>query len=422
MHILLKKAKILNSASPYNRRRLDILIKNGIIKEIGKDLSADGAKVVTSRNLHVSSGFVDIGTQICEPGFEFRETLESIRDAAFSGGYTTIASLPNTQPVIQNRPEVEYLINRGKALGIDVRPIGALSHDTQGKDLTQMMEMKEAGAVAFSDGRMSIQNSGLLMRALLYVKSFDGIIMDQPNDASLVHDGQIHEGKMSTMLGMEGFPSLSEELMVARNLSLLEYTASRLHLRCISTRESIQLIKEAQKSGLPVTTDVSAFHLMFQDKYLDSFDSNYKIFPPFRSRRDIAAMIKGLKEGTIQHITALHEPLEVERKKLEFPYADFGSIGLESAFPMALTALRGKIALTEIINKFTSGPRSILGIDKPEIMKGASANLAVFDPTKEWTFSEKHIYSQSKNAAAIGHNFVGQVIGAITKDAYFLKS
>jgi dihydroorotase len=422
MHILLKKAKILHPSSPYNNRRLDILIQNGMITEIGKDLSSDGAIVVTSKNLHVSTGFVDIGTQICEPGFEFRETVESIRNAAFAGGYTTLATLPNTLPVIQNRSEVEFVINRGKALGIDIKPIGALSQDTEGKDLTQMMEMREAGAVGFSDGRKSIQNSGLLMRALLYVKSFDGVIIDQPNDASLIHEGQMHEGKMSTMLGMEGLPSIAEELMVARNLSILEYTHSRMHLRCISTRDSIQLIKDAQKRGLPVTTDVSAFHLMFQDTDLGTFDTHLKVFPPFRTKRDISALIKGIKDGTVQHVSALHEPLELERKKLEFPYADFGSIGLESAFAMAHTALKGKISLAHIVHTFTSGPRSILRIPEPEIDIGKTVSLSVFDPDKAWTFTKDSIRSYSKNSAAIGHRFIGKVIGAISKDAYLLNS
>ncbi len=422
MHILLKKAKILNPVSPYHRRRLDILVKNGIIREIGKDLSADKAEIITSRNLHVSAGFVDIGTQICEPGYEFRETIETIRDAAFAGGYTAIASLANTDPVIQNRSEVEFVINRGKACGIEIHPIGALSQDTAGKDLTQMMEMHEAGAVGFSDGRKPIQDSGLLMRAFLYIKPFQGIVFDIPYDENIAPHGQIHEGKVSTRLGLEGIPSIAEEIMIARNLSLLEYADSKLHLRGISTREGLQLIREAQKSGLPVTCDVSAFHLMFSEEDLESFDSNLKLFPPLRTKKDISALVRGLKDGVIQHIASFHDPLEIERKKLEFPYADFGSLGLESAFAMAHTALKGKLALGDLVHQFTDGPRTILGLETPVIDAGQPANMAVFDPDKEWTFTDAHIRSQSRNAAAMGIKFTGKVLATITKQSYFQNS
>lgn len=417
MQLLLRNAKILVPSSPFHRRRLDIYLRNGKIQKIGKNLSADASvRKLESKNLHVSAGWMDIGTQLGEPGFEIRETLETLTAAAHAGGYTTVASLPNTKPVIQNRSEVEYLRQRGTALGLELLPTGALSVDTDGKDLTEMMEMNAAGAVGFSDGRKSIQNSGLLLRALLYVKSFGGTIINLPNDILLSPDGQMNEGKMSTMLGMTGIPNMAETLMVERDISLLSYADSKLHLRCITTQQACSMIKDAQKSGLNLSCDTSAFHLFFNDTELENFDTNMKIAPPLRTQKDISGLIKAVKDGTIGHISSLHEPLEMERKKLEFPYADFGSIGLESCFAMAHTVLKEEIGLEQIIEKFTTGPRGILGLEDPKLEEGVSANLTFFDPDISWTFEEKHIKSLSKNAAALGRNFIGRVLGVVLRN------
>lgn len=423
MQILLKKAKIINPGSPHHLKRLDILVDKGIIQDISKNISPPArAKSFQSKNLHVSSGFIDIGTQICEPGFETRETLDTIRNAAFSGGYTGIASLPNTQPIIQNRSEIEYLINRGHHLGLQIHPIGALSHQTEGHDLTQMMEMHEAGAVGFSDGRKSVQDSGLLLRALLYTKPMSGLVINLPYDQNLVRNGQINEGKYSTLLGIEGIPAMSEELMVQRDIALLDYAESKLHLRCITTKDSVQFIKDAQKNGLAISADVSAFHLLFQDADMETFNSQLKVYPPFRTKRDILSLIKGLMNGTIQHICSLHEPLEEEQKKLEFTYADFGSLGLESAFAMAHTVLHPHMTIKDIVSKFTDGPRDILSLEKPKIEIGETVNLSIFDPDVEWTFEEKDIRSQSKNAAAIGRSFIGKALGAIHGNIHILEN
>ena len=417
--ILLKNAKVIDSGSPHHNKRVDIFIKNGKIVDIGKNLAKkEKVTEIISKNLCVSNGFVDIGTQVCEPGYEIRETMESISHAAFAGGYTTLVPLPNTSPPVQHRSEVEYMINRGRANGLTLYPIAALSKNIEGHDLTEMMDMHAAGAVGFSDGRKPISNSGLLMRALLYVKSFAGIIFDLPSDYSLSKNGHLHEGEVSTKLGMEGIPSLAEELAVQRNLSLLEYTESRLHLRSISAKSSIGLIKDAQKKGLQVSADVSAFHLFFTDEAMSNFDSNKKVFPPFRSLTDQTALKKALKENVFTHISSMHEPLEEERKKLEFPYADFGSIGLESAFAMAHTALENKMDLNDIVEKFTMGPRKILGILQPVIKQGEESDLTIFDPSIEWTFSEESIKSQSKNSAALGARLKGKVLGVVSKNVF----
>lgn len=417
MQLLLRNVKILAPSSPYHRRRLDVFIRNGKIQKISKNLPVDrSTRKIESKNLHVSAGWIDIGTQMGEPGFEIRETLKTLANAAHAGGYTSIASLPNTKPVIQNRSEVEYIRQRGKALGLDIYPIGALSADTGGKDLTQMMEMDAAGAVAFTDGRKSIQNSGLLLRALQYVKSFGGTIMDLPNDHLLAPEGQINEGLMSTMLGMNGIPNMAETLMVERDISLLKYSESKMHIRCISTGQACSMIRDAQKTGLNLSCDTSAFHLFLSEREVENFDTNMKVLPPLRTKKDISSLIRALKDGTITHITSLHEPLEMERKKLEFSYADFGSIGLESCFAMANTVLKGKIALEQIVEKFTSGPRTILGLEEPLIDEGASANITFFDPDLDWTFDESHIHSLSKNAAGLGRAFIGRPLGVVLRN------
>lgn len=414
MKILIKKATILQPGQDELSKK-DILIEDGIITNIAKAISDSDATVIESPNLHVSPGWFDIGAQPGQPGYEYRETMASLGKAARAGGYTSLATFPRTNPPIQSRVEIEYLQQLSDALPITVYPIGAVSQDLAGKDLTEMIDMVHAGAVAFSDGRKHPIEAGLLTRAMEYVIPYNSLIIDFPLDRSLTAEGQMHEGKVSTSMGLIGIPSVGEEITVQRDIQLVAYTRSRLHFHAISSAASIPLIQKAKGDKLSVTCDVPAMHLLLEDKDVGDFNSHLKVLPPFRESKDRKALIKGLKDGIIDHISSIHTPMEVETKECEFTYASFGSIGLETAFAAANTVLRFVMPLEQIIDKFCSGPRQILGIEVPLIRRGAQAELTMFDPDIEWTYKgTKH--SQSVNDAMSGRTFTGKVIATVLKD------
>lgn len=414
MKILIKKATIHHHGGPEDSRK-DILIENGRITKIAKTISAEKAKVVESKNLHVSPGWLDIGAQPGQPGYEYRETFQSMSQAARAGGYTALATFPRNSPPIQSRIEVEYLLQLNEVLPIQVYPIGAISQALQGKDLTEMLDMIHAGAIAFSDGRKNPVESGLLVRALEYIIPFKVIIIDFPLDRSFTSEGQIHEGKISASLGLTGIPSVAEEIIVQRDIQLVAYTGSRLHLHGISSAASIAHLQKAKSEKLSITCDVPAMHLLLEDKDVGDFDSHKKVLPPLRNQRDRKALLKAVRDGVIQHISSIHTPMEVETKDLEFTYASFGSIGLETAFACAHTALNDSMPLADIVNKFSFGPRSILGFQTPVIKEGNEANLTFFDPTIEWTYPGS-VHSLSTNDALSGRTFIGKAVGTLYKD------
>lgn len=420
MKLLLKKARILHPDSPFDGQAFDILIENGYIRSIAPQIARTGIQVIESPGLSISPGWMDVGAQTGDPGHEHQEDLRSVTKAAAAGGFTALAPFPNTQPVIQTKSEIQYILNATKNSLVDFYPIGALSQNCEGKDITEMYDMRQAGAIAFGDGDKSIQHGGVLMRALQYVKPFDGIILNQPFDQTIAGKGLMHEGITSTMLGVRGIPALSEEVMAQRDLSLLEYTASRLHFPFVSTAGTVELIRRAKGHGLKITASVAAMHLLLDDTALHDFDSNLKVLPPLRERVDMDALKAGLADGTIDFIASQHVPLDVEQKNLEFPYAEFGAIGLETAFAVANTSLSQMLSISEIISRFSIQPRRIFGIPVPEIKEGSPANLTIFDPGLKWTFSEKDIFSKSANTPFVGVEFVGKVIGVVNNGQAFV--
>ncbi len=414
MKILIKKATIIQPGQDELTKR-DILIEDGIITNIAKGISDSEATVIESPNLHVSPGWLDIGAQQGQPGYEYRETLSSLGKAARAGGYTSLATFPRTNPPIQSRVEIEYLQQLSETSAIKLYPIGAVSQDLGGKDLTEMIDMIHAGAVAFSDGRKYPIEAGLLTRALEYVIPFNSLIIDFPLDRSLTADGQMHEGKVSTSMGLIGIPSVGEEITVQRDIQLVAYTRSRLHFHAISSGASVAHIQKAKADKLSITCDVPAMHLLLEDKDVGDFNSHLKVLPPLRESKDRKALIKALKDGVIDHISSIHTPMEVETKECEFTYASFGSIGLETSFAVANSVLRFVMPLEQIIDKFCAGPRQILGVEIPLIRRGAAAELTLFDPDIEWTYTGTR-HSQSKNDALSGRTFTGKVIASVVKD------
>lgn len=412
--ILIKNATIIDPAVKQNGKTRDILIENGIITEIKRDIpSKRGVKLIDAAGGYVSPGWIDIGVQTGDPGFEHRETLQTVTRAAAAGGFTGIACQPNTLPVVHSKSEVLYLQHRSKESLVDVLPIGAISYECKGKDMTEMYDMHDSGALAFSDGKYPIQDAGLMLRSLQYVKAFDGLIINHPQEESISHDAHLHEGVVSTTLGMRGFPSIAEALMLKRDIDLLEYSDSRLHVTNISTKEGVELLKKAKERGLNITGSTPIMNLIFEDKDLLSFDTNLKVLPPLREKTDREALIKGLKTGVLDYVSANHIPLEEETKLLEFPYAKFGAIGLQTVFPLLNTHLSRKFSIEEMVNFLAINPRKILRLPIPKIAKKEVANLTVFHPDQTWTFEAANILSKSKNTSLIGTTFKGKVLGVV---------
>ncbi len=419
MRILIKRALIIDPLSKHHQKKRDLFIRNGKIEKIGRGLDIKCDKLIEQSGLHVSPGWCDIGSQIGEPGFEHREDIQSVAHAAISGGYTTLACFPNTDPVLDTKSTVEYVQKRSDYTGVKILPIGAITKGAAGKDISEMQDMHSAGAVSFSDGRNALAHTGIMQLALQYVKSFDGVIINRPFDRLLAPNGQMHESLVSTSLGMRGLPVVSERIMLERDILILEYTESRLHTFGISSAESVKLIKAALKSDYRISCSVPALNLLFTDEELSDFDTNFKVMPPLRESKDRKALIKGVLEGTIQSICSNHEPLEEECKKLEFANADFGSTGLQTAFGIANTALKEKVSIEQIVHCFSYGPRQILGIPLQTIEEGGEAEMTLFDPNMTWTPTIKGLTSKAKNSAALGIPLTGRSIGTIHRDKYF---
>lgn len=412
MDLLIKNARIFDGKS--ESKPQDILVKNGVIAEIGTDIQAPkNAEIWESPNLCVSPGWMDVGVQACDPGYEHREDLQTVMAASAAGGFTAIACFPNTSPALHSKSEVLYVRNKAESVGIPVAvyPIGAVSHGCEGKDLAELMDMNSAGAIAFSDGHKSVQDAGLLLRAIQYARSFNGLIFNEPQNKTIAAGGQMHEGIMSTSLGLKGLPALAEELMVQRDLSLLEYAGGRLHLHLISSARSVDMIRAAKKQGLDVTCSVAVANLCFTDEKMRTFDSFWKVLPPLRSHTDTQALLEGLADDTIDFICSNHTPWDEEAKNLEFPYAEFGMLGLETAFAICRTFLGNKLTINQLVEKMACAPRRTLGLSIPEIAVGAKADLTAFDPEMEWTYTAKDIRSKSKNSPFIGEKLTGRPIG-----------
>src|ERR1700712_96562 len=380
MNLLIKSATVIDPNSPFNQQVVDILIEKGIITKIAPELEAD-AELIEAEGMYVSPGFFDLNCNIGELGLETKEDLKTGTQAAASGGFTGLALMPNTQPPVHSKAEIEYLMNRAKNNLVDIYPLGAISYKREGKDMAEMYDMYQSGAKAFTDGNRPVQDAGLMERALLYTKGFNALVMSYPEDTAIAGKAKVHEGEVSTLLGMKGIPSLAEELMVARDLYLAEYTESRIHFSTISTERSVELIREAKKKGLQVTCDVAVHHLLLTDEALMGFDSQYKVKPPLRTQKDVKALLQGLNDGTIDAIVSQHTPNEVEYKNVEFEMAEYGMIGLQTAFSIALEA---GLPLDLIVEKMAINPRKILGLDVPVIAEGNEANLVILDENADW--------------------------------------
>lgn len=417
MNALIKSATIINENSTFNGKTVDILIEKGIIKKIATSIkSSENFQEIKAKDLHVSIGWFDFRANFCDPGFEYKEDLNSGLKAAAKGGFTGVLVMPSTYPVIDTKSGIEYIINKTKNNIVNAYPAGALSVKCEGNEMAEMYDMHSAGAVAFTDNKKSLNNPGLLTRALLYNQSFNGLVMDFPNDKSLFNNGQINEGITSTRLGLKGIPSIAEELMVIRDLFLAEYCNAAIHLTNITTKKSVQLIKEAKAKGLKITADTNSYHLLLDETELETFDSNLKVLPPLRTKEDIKALIKGIKEGVIDVVCSDHTPQDIENKQCEFDHAKFGMINLQTSFAVMNTTLNGKVTLAELVATITTNPRNILKLNVPKLEVGELANLTLFSPTTTTTFENTDLVSKSKNTPLVGKKLMGKVYGVVNQN------
>jgi dihydroorotase len=407
MNLIIRNATIIDPNGLHHNQKTDLKIVGKTIAKIGLNLPSEkDFEEISLENLHISNGWFDSSVSLGEPGFEDRETIANGLSVAAKSGFTAIALQPNSFPVIDNQSQIRFVKEKASGNAVNLFPIGALTKSSEGNDLAELFDMKNAGAIAFGDYGKNITNANLLKIGLQYVQDFDGLVIAFSQDEKIKGNGVAHEGIVSTRLGLKGIPSLAEELVIARNLSLVEYTGDKLHIPTISTAKSVELIKEAKVKGLHVSCSVAVHHLVLTDEKLSEFDTRLKVSPPLRDEKTRKALVQGVLDGTIDMITSDHNPIDIEHKKMEFDLAKNGTIGLESAFGALLNVL----PLDVIISKLSNG-KGTFGIENSAIKEGAAADLTFFNPNLEWSFGKENILSKSKNSAFLGEKMIGKVYG-----------
>ena len=419
MKILLQKVTIADPHSPYNGNVKDILIVDGIIQLINDNIQDEFAQIINFHNAIVSPGWIDVFTHACDPGYEYRETLESAAEAAAAGGYTQIFTLPDTNPVVDNKAQVEYVRQKSNQLKIKIHALGAVSKKREGKELAEMYDMHKSGAVAFTDGLQPLQSAGLMLKSLQYVKAFNGVIIQIPQDKSINTNGLMNEGITSTRLGLPGIPSIAEHLIIERDIALAEYTNSSLHITGVSTQQSINSIKKAKEKGLQITCSVTPYHLFFCDEDLNSYDTNLKVNPPLRSRDDMMALRNAVLNGSVDCIASHHLPQDWDAKTCEFEYAKFGMIGLQTTYAVVQTVLP-KLSQQKIAELFSTNARRIFNLNEVKIEAGKHAELTIFNK-EEFTFKKENNKSKSFNSAFVNKDLKGNVLAIISKNNLILN-
>ncbi|MDQ7949667.1 MAG: dihydroorotase [Pedobacter sp.] len=408
MNLLIKGITINDPNSSFNQKKCDIRIQQGKITEVAKQLEATkNEEIHDGKGAFVSPGFFDLNCMIGDPGLETKEDIQSGTEAAKAGGFTGIAVLPITKPVVQSKGEVAYVLNKAKQNLVDVHPIGAISNNLEGKELAELYDMKKAGAVAFSDGSRALADDGFVSRAMQYCLGFGGLLMLFPENKSIAGKAQVNESSNNVLLGMKGIPALAEEMQLARDIFLAGYHDAPIHISNISTAGAVAQIRKAKKDGIKITCDVAAHQLVFTEEVLNDFDSNYKVKPPLRGKADQKALLAGLKDGTIDAISSQHRPQEIEFKDVEFEIAFFGIIALQTVLPLLV-----KAGLSEalIVEKLSINPRKLLNLPVPVIEIGAEANLVVYNLTKTWQYDRANNASKSSNSPLLGQQLTGKVL------------
>lgn len=408
--ILLQGGRLLDPASGRDEVG-DLSIVDGRIAAVGGTLSAP-ERVLDCRGKLVTPGLIELHCGWRDPGFEEDETTASATAAALAGGFTLVGACPDTRPVVDNRAAAEYVVLQAERAGhCRVFPLGAVTRDNGGQELADIGQLIDAGALAFTDGKRPIQSAEILRRALEYARMFERPIFTHPQDATLTAGGVMHEGYHSTLLGLRGMPAAAEEIMVGRDIALVELTRGRIHLMCLSTRNAVERVRQAKRGGLAVTADVAIHNLLLTDAALRTYSAHCKVDPPFRTAADISALIAGLKDGTIEALSSDHQPSAAEKKDREIDQVPFGIVGLETLLPLAIEALiePGHLTWLELIATLTTGPARILGLaDRGRLTPGSLGDVTVIDPDTPWTINPTTFRSQSRNTPFAGRAVRGR--------------
>jgi len=413
MLVLIRQARIIDTQSEFNNKVVDLLIEDGVLHTIAATIDAKADTIIEADGLHVSPGWVDVFADYREPGFEHKETIETGLNAAAAGGFTDVLMGPNTNPTLSTKSIIQYVLQKAKGHAVTLHPLGAATQNTEGKELAEMLDMRAQGAIAFTDGWKTIQNANLVLKALEYIKAFDGTFIQIPVDNSLASGGLMHEGTVSTQLGMAGIPPLAETLLIHRDIELVRYTGSKLHITGVSTAEGVDMIRKAKAEGLPVTCSVTPYHLALTDEELRGYDSVYKVSPPLRTEVDRLALIAALKDGTIDCISSHHRPQEWDAKAKEFEYAAEGMAVQEIAFNIVWQAVKNNVPLERLIEAIAITPRKIFDLSTSTIAAGNYLKLTIFTIDDTSKFTANKVISKSKNNPFIGKNITGKVLGII---------
>ncbi|MDR4469729.1 MAG: dihydroorotase [Nitrospira sp.] len=394
----------------------DVLIENGKIAAVGPNLSAPAeSRVIAASGKLVMPGFVDVHVHFREPGFEYKETIQSGSAAAVAGGFTTVCCMPNTSPVNDNQAVTEFILERSRLAGLaNVLPIGAITKGSEGKELAEIGDLRRSGCVAISDDGKPVMNSLVMRRAMEYALAFDLTVVDHCEDLHLAEGGCMNEGLISTELGLPGIPAAAEDVMVARNLSLSELTGARLHLAHISTVGSVRMVREAKSRGIPVTAEACPHHFTLTEELVRGYNTHAKMNPPLRTWTDVQAIKDGLRDGTIDVIATDHAPHATQEKQQDFTEAPFGIVGLETAFSLTLGLVEeGVLSLEQAVQKLTSAPAKAFGLNKGTLGVGADADVVVVDQTEPWEVDPSKFRSKSRNTPFAGWKVKGRVDATI---------
>lgn len=414
MKILIRQATIADSNTALNGQVKDILIEDSKIIQIADQINAKADQEIEADGSIVSPGWVDIFAHGCDPGYEYKETLATLSAAAAAGGFTQVFALPDNKPVTDNKAQVEYIRLGSQCLPASIHPIGAITKKMEGSTLAEMYDMRNSGAVAFSDGLQPVQSPGLFLKALQYVKAFDGVLIQVPIDKSIGAGGLINEGLVSTKLGLPGLPALAEELIIKRDIDLLRYAGSKLHITGISTAKSVELILAAKAEGLSISCSVTPYHLFFCDEDLQEYDTNLKVNPPLRTRADMMALRAAVQSGSIDCIASHHIPQDWDHKTCEFEYAAHGMLGLQTVFPV-LQEILPSLSNEQLVGLLSANARNIFGLAQTNIREGELAELTVFSRSKKTTLTKQSLKSKSANSAFLDKALQGAVIATIHK-------
>lgn len=414
MKVLIKQAQVIDPLSPAHGTVQDIFIESGIIREIKPQIEVEADQLIDGNDLFVSAGWVDVFANFADPGYEYKETLVTGSQSAAAGGYTDVFVIPNTKPVIDAKSQVEYICHKSASLAVSIHPIGAISKNCEGKELAEMIDMRSSGAIAFSDGLNPVQSAGVLLKALQYVKAFDGVVIQIPDDKTVGANGLVHEGIVSTRLGLPGKPMMAEELLVARDIKLARYADSKIHFTGVTSPKSLEYIRRAKASGIQVTCSVTPYHLFFSDEGLVQYDTNLKVYPPLRTKNDIVSLKQAVEDGTVDCIASHHLPHEYDSKILEFEYAKYGMIGLETSYAV-LKTIFPQMKEERIVELLSTNARKIFGLAAGSINADSRASLTLFDPRGKTKVEPKTTRSKSRNTAFMGMELNGKVVAIINK-------